>query len=178
MQPSEMPQTRVEFLRDLSEHAPAAMRFFGADFLFIIAYLIVFAALFEVTAGRWRTLAIMALGAGIIGALCDVVENASLLTYAWGSMRGADLIEPPLPLMYWVTNLKATLIGIGIVMFGAIFPRRTALEWTISILMILLGPAGALAIAYPDLKQWPTLLFVVALLLQSVYFRRRYRSPQ
>ena len=178
MQPSEMPQARVEFLRDLSQHAPAALRFFGADFVFIITYVIVFATLFEVTASRSRTIAMVALGAGILGALFDLVENASFITYAWGSMRGADFIEPALPLAYYVTNFKESLIGISIVMFGTIFPRRTSLEWILSVLMILLAPLDATAIAYPDLKQLPSLLFVVALPLMSIYFLLRFRSAE
>lgn len=178
MQPSEMPQARVEFLRDLSQHAPAALRFFGADFVFIITYVIVFATLFEVTASRSRTIAMVALGAGILGALFDLVENASFITYAWGSMRGADFIEPALPLAYYITNFKESLIGISIVMFGTIFPRRTSLEWILSVLMILLAPLDATAIAYPDLKQLPSLLFVVALPLMSIYFLLRFRSAE
>ena len=178
MQPSEMPQARVEFLRDLSQHAPAALRFFGADFIFIITYVIVFATLYEVTAGRSRTIALIAIFAGVLGALCDLLENASFITYAWGSMRGADFIEPALPLAYYVTNFKESLLGIGIVMFGAIFPRRTALEWTLSILMILGAPLDALAIAYPNLKQLPTLLFVLALPLMSIYFFSRFRNAE
>lgn len=178
MQPSEMPQARVEFLRDLSQHAPAALRFFGADFVFIITYVIVFATLFEVTASRSRTIAMVALGAGILGALFDLVENASFITYAWGSMRGADFIEPAVPLAYYITNFKESLIGISIVMFGTIFPRRTSLEWILSVLMILLAPLDATAIAYPDLKELPSLLFVVALPLMSIYFLLRFRSAE
>lgn len=178
MQPSEMPQARVEFLRDLSQHAPAALRFFGADFIFIITYVIVLATLYEVTAGRSRTIAMIAIWAGVLGALCDLLENASFITYAWGTMRGADFIEPALPLAYYVTNFKESLLGIAIVMFGAIFPRRTALEWTLSILMILGAPLDALAISYPNLKQLPALLFVLALPLMSIYFFSRFRSAE
>ena len=116
--------------------------------------------------------------AGVLGALCDLFENASFITYAWGSMRGADFIEPALPLAYYVTNFKESLLGIGIVMFGTIFPRRTALEWTLSILMILGAPLDALAIAYPNLKQLPTLLFVLALPLMSIYFFNRFRNAE
>jgi hypothetical protein len=172
LQPSYPPAAPAEMLIASRDYPALALRFFAADTLFVLSYLIVFAGLFGLTAERARPLAQIGLGAGILAALFDATENAVFITYALLSDGGAPLPEPAGLPLFVVANLKWVAAFATLYAFGLAFPRHNRLGWLISGLMLLFPLFGALSIAAPALGQWRGLFFLVGMPLFALTFWR------
>lgn len=175
LQPSIPSGPVSEFVRATNEHPNLVLRFFAVDSLFVPSYLMVFIGLYAVTGERSRAFAVVGLGAGVLAALLDAVENAYLINYALLATLGIQLTDPALPLIFNVANLKWMAAFAAMYAFGLIWPREDALDWVISVLMLLVPLVGVLGIALPALVGVRLLPLVVGMPLFAWYFWKRAR---
>ncbi len=173
-----MPGTVEDFVRATNEYPNSALGFFGADSLFVLSYLLVFAGLYAVTAERGRVFALVGLGAGVLTALVDAAENGLFIIYALRAQRGVPLTAPDLPLVYLLTHLKWMAAFATLYAFGLVFPRQVWLERIISGLMVLFPVIGVLGIANPTLILVRGLFLLLGMVLFAVYFWDRVRREQ
>jgi hypothetical protein len=151
LQPGSVPVPVEDFVRPTNEYTGTVLGFFGGDSLFILSYLLVFVGLYVVTAERARPFALLGLAAGVLTALFDAAENAFLITYALSARNGMPLTTPDLPLVYILANLKWMAAFATLYAFGAVFPRRTRVEWVILVLSLVFPLVGVLGVANPPL---------------------------
>lgn len=170
VQPSVRPVSIEEFARATNDYPDASLGFFGADSLFILSYALVFVGLYAAAAERARAFALVGLGAGLLAAMLDALENAFFITYALAARNNMPLTNPDLPLLYVVTNLKWMAAFATLYAFGLVFPRRTLLEWAIAALMLLFPLVGVLGVANPSLIAIRGLFFLIGLPLFAWYF--------
>jgi hypothetical protein len=176
LQPSIPSGPLSEFVRATNEHPELALRFFAVDSLFVSSYLMVFVGLYAVTGERSRAFAAVGLGAGVLAALLDAIENAYLINYALLATHGVELTDPALPLIFNVANLKWMAAFTAMYAFGLVWPRENVLGWLISVLMLLFPVVGVLGIAMPALVQVRLVLFIVGMPLFAWYFWRRAKG--
>jgi hypothetical protein len=176
LQPSYPPAAADEILRASRDYPALTLRFFAADSLFVLSYLMVFAGLFGLTAGRSRTLAAIGLGAGVLAALFDATENAYFVSYALLAEGSAPLPEPGGMALFIIANLKWMAAFATLYAFGLAFPRHDLLGRVISALMLLFPLYGVLSIAVPALGLWRGLFFLVGMPLFAIYFWRAARA--
>ncbi len=162
-----------EFVKATNEHADLVLRFFALDSLFVLSYLMVFVGLYAVTRERSQAFAVAGLGAGVLAASLDAIENAYLINYALLAKVGVELTDPALPLIYNVANLKWMGAFAAMYAFGLVWPREGILGWALSILMLLFPLVGVLGIAVPALVDLRLVLFVVGMPPFAWYFWRR-----
>ena len=175
LQPSHPIGTVPDFMRPIIEYPKLVLRFFTADSLFVLSYLVVFVGLFTVVIGRARTFAYIGLGAGILAALLDAIENSLFITYAWVVLKNVPLTEPALPLIYIIANLKWMGAFAAFLVFGLVWPRDEWLGWVVSSLMLLLVLIGVLGIYFPGLVRICASLLPLGMLLFAWYFWKQAR---
>jgi hypothetical protein len=173
LQPSYPPAPAEEFARASNEVPEVALRYFAADSLFVLSYLMVFAGLYGLTAGRARPLAVVGLAAGGLAAFFDTAENAFFISYAMLAQSGAPLVEPDVPLVFILANLKWAAAFATLYAFGLAFPRGDGLGWAISALMLLFPVVGTLGVALPELAALRGLFFLIGMPLFAFYFWRQ-----
>ncbi len=176
LQPSVPPVPLSEFVRPTNEYPELALRFFAADSLFVLSYLMVFVGLYTVVVDRSRVFAGVGLGAGVLAALLDVTENAFFITYARLALNTVPLEQPMLPLIYVLANLKWMAAFAALYAFGLVWPRDSWLGRIISGLMLIFPLVGVLGIANPDMIAWRGLFFLIGMLLFAWYFWRQARK--
>lgn len=176
LQPSHPPGTVSDFMRPIIEHPKLVLRFFTADSLFVLSYLVVFVGLFTVVIGRSRTFAYIGLGAGILAALLDAIENSFFITYASMALKNVPLTEPALPLIYIIANLKWMGAFAAFFVFGLVWPRDEWLGWVVSSLMLLFVLIGVLGIYFPGLVLTCASFLLFGMLLFSWYFWKQARK--
>lgn len=175
LQPSTPSGSEIEFIRVINEYPQPVLRFFTADSLFVLSYLVVFFGLYAVTSERARLLAWLGLGAGILAALLDATENAFFINYALLAVNGVPLATPELPLIYHIANLKYMAAYATFYAFGLVFPRQDWLGWLISVLMLAFPVVGVLGNLSPLLYELRGLFLLVGMALFCVYFWQRSR---
>lgn len=158
------------FRAPLTEHTDAVLLFFVGDTLLPIAYALVFVGLYVVTAKQARPFARVGLGAGLGLALFDVTENAIFISYALMAQQGIDIGELPIPLFYAVTTLKWTLSFACLLSFGLVFPRRTALEKVMRLLMLVYPVVGALGVSNADMRNLRGPFLLLGMIFFAFYF--------
>lgn len=163
LQPSVPPSRPADFVRATNEFPKMALRFFAADSLFVLSYVIVFIGLYGVTAERAPVLATIGLGAGIVAALLDAAENAFFITYALLALEGVQLVEPAVLLIAVLANLKWMGAFAALYAFGLIWPRTKWLDSIVAGLMLLFPLVGVLGVASPALIAWRGLFFLVGM---------------
>jgi hypothetical protein len=159
-----------EFVRSINEHPELTLRFFAADSLFVLSYLMLFVGLYATVAGRSRALAGVGLAAGALAALFDAAENAYFITYARLAANDVFLTDPALPLIYLLANLKWMAAFAALYAFGLAWPRENWLGWALSGLMLLFPLVGILGVASSDLVVLRGLFFLVGLVLFAWHF--------
>lgn len=169
LQPSLPGGPASEFMRASNDYPDRALRFFALDSLFVPSYLLVFAGLYAVARQRSGLFAALGLGAGILAAVLDAVENAYFINYALLAKSGAPLSDPALPLVYNLANLKWMAAFTALYALGLIWPRHGLLEWIISALMLLFPLVGVLGVAFPGLVALRGLFFLVGMPLFAWY---------
>ena len=174
LQPGPMPVR--QFAAASNRYPDQALAFFAGDSLFVLSYLMVFAGLYELTKGRGRVLALLALGAGVLTGLFDAIENAHFITYALLVKNGVPLSDPAIILISILNNLKwmasfATLYG-----FGLIFPTTGWLNRLVIGLMLLFPLVGVLGIAFPALIELRGLFFLLGMPLFAIVFWRESQT--
>jgi hypothetical protein len=173
VQPTEGVATRQEILAMAQQHTRALLGFMALDTLFVIGYVTVFAVVFLAIPKEDRLIGGIGLGAGILGGLADMIENALYVVYALGALHGNTELAPSVPLHYYVTSLKWMGAFAGVGMQLLVFPRRTILERTIVGFMSTLPIGGAISIAWPSLMPVRAIFTLVGLPLLAVYFHKR-----
>jgi hypothetical protein len=173
LQPSTPSGPVSEFVRATNEEPDLALGFFAADTLFVLSYLMVFVGLHAVTGERSRVYAGLGLGAGALAAVLDATENAYFINYALLAKNNVPLVEPALPLIYNLSNLKWMAAFAALYAFGLVWPRNSKLEWLISGLMLLFPVVGAASAALLELMMGPPLIFLIGMPLFVWYFWRK-----
>ncbi len=180
LQPVE-PLSLSEFFEAAEEHPDVTLGYFGADTLFVLSYLMVFAGLYVVTSERSRVFAVIGLCAGALAAFFDATENAQFIFHALAiqnQVPAGDLPAPDLLLFFTLTNLKWMAAFATLYAFGLIFPRRNWLEWAIMALMLIFPLVGILGIANSSLLIVRSLLMAVGMPLFAWYFWQRARDEK
>lgn len=173
IQPSIPSGTIEEFVRATNEYPEVVLRFMAADSLFILSYLIVFVGLHTVLLVRASTIAWLGLFTGFLTASMDAIENAYFINYAMLSQQGVHLLEPELPLIYNVANLKWMAAFATLYAFGLVWPRDNWLERVILIVMLLFPLFGVLGVIYPGLIPYRGLFFLIGMPLFASYFWKK-----
>ncbi len=163
------------FMQSVRATGPA-LAFFAADTVFVLGYTLVFAGLYSVTAPRAPVFAALGLGAGVLTALLDTLENALFIVYALHERAGVGVTDPALTLIYALTTLKWAAAFATLLAFGLVYPRAALVERVIAGLMLLFPLVGALGVALPDLIALRGLFFLVGMPLFAWDFWRRARS--
>lgn len=176
LQPSTPSGTTAEFIKVINTYPQLMLRFFTADSLFVLSYLVVFFGLFVVASERSFPLAWLGLGAGILAAILDATENAFFINYALLVANGVPLTDPELPLIYHIANLKYMAAFAAFYAFGLVFPRQNWLGWVISVLMLAFPLIGVLGNLAPLLYEVRGLFLLVGMALFCWYFLQRTRA--
>jgi len=176
LQPSTPVGTAVQFAKVINTYPDHVLRFFSADSLFVISYLIVFAGLFIITSRRTPVLAWIGLGAGLLAGLLDATENTFFINYALLVKNGVLLTDPELPLIYHIANLKWMGAFSAFFAFGLGFPRDELLGWLISTIMVAFPIVGVLGIFSPFLYELRGLFLLVGMPLFALDFWLRVRQ--
>jgi len=176
LQPSNPIGTVTDFMRPIINYPKLLLQFFTADSMFVLSYLVVFVGLFTVVVGRSRTLACIGLGAGILAALLDAIENSFFITYAKMSFNEVPLPDPALPLIYIVASLKWMGVFAAFFVLGLVWPRDNWLGKIVSGLMLLFVLVGVLSIIFPSLVKVSLLILLLGMPLFAWYFWRQARS--
>ena len=169
-QPSYPPTALADFVRPITAYPDQMLRFFAADSLFVMSYLMVFAALYGVMPGRVRPLALVGFGAGILTALFDATENGFFITYALLARQATPLPDPPLTLIFMLSYLKWAASFTTLYAYGLVLPRNTRLSWVVDGLMLLFSLVGVLSIAWPGLTDLRGLFLLLGMALFAAYF--------
>jgi len=175
LQPSLPTGPVSEFVQPINEYPELTLRFFAADSLFVLSYLMLFVGLYASVVKRSRTFAQVGLAAGMLAALLDAAENAYFITYALLALNDVQLSEPALPLIYVLANLKWMAAFGTLYAFGLVWRRDNRLGWAISALLLLFPLVGALGVAWPDLVAVRGLFFLVGLPLFAWHFWQESR---
>jgi hypothetical protein len=176
LQPSHPINTITDFMRPIINCPKLVLQFFTADSMFVLSYLVVFVGLFTVVVGRSRTIACIGLGAGILAALLDAIENSFFITYALMSLNEGSLPDPALPLIYIVANLKWMGAFAAFFAFGLVWPRDNWLGKIVSGLMLLFVLVGVLSIIFPFLVKVGLALLLFGMPLFAWYFWRQAKK--
>jgi hypothetical protein len=176
LQPSVPAVATSEFLEPINRHPDVMLRFFSADSLFIISYLMVFVGLYATVVTRSPTYAVIGMGAGILAALLDATENAYFISYARLAQDGVAVKDPALPLVFVIGNLKWMSAYVTLVAFGLVWPRHDWLGWVISVLMLLFPVVGVLGVVWSSLIPLRGLFFLAGFALFAWHFWREARQ--
>ncbi|MFQ5401377.1 MAG: hypothetical protein ACE5E7_17485 [Anaerolineae bacterium] len=165
-----------QFVYPTNTYPELALRLFTADSFFILGYLMVFAGLYMVTRAQVQIFAVLGLGAGMLTALFDALENAFFITYASLAANGVPLADPALPLIYIVANLKWMSAFVTLLAFGLVWPRDGWRGRGISAIMLLFAFTGVLGVLEPAWVPVRGLFFLVGMPLFAWDFWQRSRS--
>jgi hypothetical protein len=176
LQPSQPSGPASDFVRPINEVPKLVLRFFAADSLFVLSYLMLFVGLYATVLDRSRVFARIGLGAGILAAFFDVTENALFITYALLALNGVPLTDPALPWIYVIANLKWMAAFATLYAFGLVWPRDTWLGWLLTILMLLFPIVGVLGVALPEWVDVRGLFFLIGMPLFAWHFWRETRT--
>jgi hypothetical protein len=163
LQPSMAANTLAEFIQPANEYPELTLRFFAADSLFVLSYVMVFVGLYTITAEFAPLFAKIGLGAGILTGLFDAAENAFFIVYATQSLNGVTLTEPNLPLIYILANLKWMGAFGAMYAFGLSWPKNGRLDQLLTFLMLFFPLLGVLGVAQPGLVDLRGLFFLVGM---------------
>lgn len=167
-----LPLSSSEFLVASTDYADITLGFFGADTLFVLSYLIVFAGIYTLTRETAPPFAMIGLLAGVFTALMDTVENGYFITYALAGRAGVTAPAPDFMLPFLLGHLKWAGAFATLYIFGVAFPRRTLFDKILLALMLLFPLIGVLGIANPLLVALRGLFFLGGMPLFAIYFWR------
>lgn len=178
VQLTEVVATSQEILAMARDHTSMLLGFMAFDTIFVIGYVTVFAVTFLAIPKEDRLIGGIGLGAGILAGVADMTENALYVVYALGALHGNMELAPWLPLHYLATSVKWMAAFTAVGMQLLVFPRRTALERSIVVVMCTFPILGAISTAWPALAPLRALFFVVGLPLLAIYFHKRATQPE
>lgn len=178
IQPSYPPARPEAFLTVINNYPEHLLRFYAADSLFVLSYLLVFAVLYGVTAGRVPVLAAVGLAAGVITGICDALENGFFITFALLTQQGEVFTDGQIPFLtiYMLANIKWMGAFLVMAAFGLALPRDTRLSWLVSGLALLFPLVGIAGIARPALTDLRGLFLLLGMLLFALYFWQQLRQ--
>ncbi len=178
LQPSFPAAPPGDIVAVINSYPGAMLRFFAADSLFILSYLLVFGALYALAAPQSPALAVIGLAAGGLAAFLDATENAVFISFATLAQQGVQTSvgELPLPALYIAANLKWMAAYAALYAFGLALPRESRLDWLVAGLMLLFPLVGALTMLVPTLTSVIALLMLVGMPLFAFYFWRLLRK--
>ncbi len=178
IQPSYPPARPEAFLAVINNYPQQQLRFFAADTLFVLGYLLVFAVMYGITTQHTPVLAAVGLVAGVVTGICDALENGFFITFALSVQQGVVFTDGEIPFLtvYMLSNMKWMAAFLAMAAFGLALPRDTRLAWLVAGLALLFPLVGAAGIAWPALTDIRGLFLLVGMLLFALYFWQRLRQ--
>jgi hypothetical protein len=123
------------YAQHLFAHAPALRGLMALDLAFLVLYTAFFAALAIYLRGRGAPFTYLALGALVLTALLDIVEDHHILSM----LRAAELGELPtaghIAFQAVESATKFSISYLGLVLFGLAIPRTTKLGWALALFL-------------------------------------------
>jgi hypothetical protein len=134
---------RGTYAKSLLEHASGVRLVFALDIAFIALYTGFFAALARILRGQ--PFVTIALGAMLVTALLDIVEDHRILSVLAASEQGG---RPDLDSLIFQQTLSSTKFSVSYValfLFGLAIPRTTKLGWALALFLTVGTLATAVA---------------------------------
>jgi hypothetical protein len=128
-------QVPDEYARTLLAHPNPLRLLFGLDIGFLVLYTAFFAAFAHYLRALGRPFTHLALGAMVLTALLDIVEDhhiAALLTLA---EHGRPISDSSIVFEDVLSQSKFTVSFISLVMFGLAVPRTSKLAWALALFL-------------------------------------------
>lgn len=138
------------YAQRLLAQAGAVRVIFGIDIAFLVLYTGFFAALADYLRRRGRPFVTLALGALLVTALLDIVEDHHILALLGVAEAHHPIDDGALVLQQVISSTKFSVSYLALVLFGLAVPRDTRLGWVLSIFLVA-GTlvSGALGYAAP-----------------------------
>lgn len=171
LQPSLPDAHNIDFYHATLNSPRSVLAFMAIDTLFIFGYLTVFIGLYECTFRHSRVLATVALVFGLIGGICDLVENSFFISYALQGLYQHPLGPPALPLIYVLASMKWLAAFLSIFLYGLLWQGDSRFNRTLSFLLLAFPLLGALTIAIPELLPARSLPLLVALVMLAWHWK-------
>ena len=121
----------------LVEHAQALRTVFALDVAFLILYTAFFAALAAYLRELGRPFVNLALGAMVLTALLDVVEDHHILAMLDAAEHRVLPSAAAISFQTVESAVKFTCSYVALVLFGLAIPRTTKLGWGLSLLLVV-----------------------------------------
>ena len=138
---------------------------FTVDNLFLVSYAAFFVGLGILFQSQADSLVVkLGVGAMLLVALLDAIENHHITTMAQAASAGVSLFDEEIRTQVIMSSLKFHVSCLGALLFAVAFPRKSWLGRTISWLLAAYGFFGVLVLTSP-----PSLLLTLAL-LRTVFF--------
>jgi hypothetical protein len=120
----------------LLAQAGAVRVIFGLDIAFLVLYTGFFAALADYLRRRGRPFVTLALGALLVTALLDIVEDHHILALLGVAEAHRPIDDGALVVQQVISSTKFSVSYLALVLFGLAVPRDTRLAWVLSIFLV------------------------------------------
>lgn len=109
---------------------------FGLDVAFLVLYSGFFAALADDLRRRGRPFVAIALGAMLVTALLDIVEDHHILALLGMAEAHRPIDDGALVLQQVISSTKFSISYLALVLYGLAVPRDSRLGWVLSIFLV------------------------------------------
>ncbi|HEY0195394.1 MAG TPA: hypothetical protein VGC42_29970 [Kofleriaceae bacterium] len=109
---------------------------FGLDIAFLVLYTAFFAALADYLRRLGRPFVAIALGAMLLTALLDIVEDHHILALLGVAEAGRPIDDGALVAQQVISSTKFSVSYLALVLFGLAVPRDTRLGWVLAIFLV------------------------------------------
>ena len=138
---------------------------FTVDNLFLVSYAAFFVGLGVLLQSQADSLVVkLAVGAMLLVALLDAIENHHITAMAQAAVAGIPLLDEEIRTQVIISSLKFHVSCFGALLFAVAFPRKSRLGRIITWLLAGYGFFGVLVLTSP-----PSLLLTLAL-LRTAFF--------
>ena len=154
-----------EYTERIIRHAGPLNAAFTVDNLFVVSYAAFFVGLAILFQSRAGSLVVkLGVGAILLVALLDSVENHHITAMAQAALAGVALSDQEIRTQVIISSLKFHVSCFGALLFAVAFPRESQLGKLIGWLLAGYGFCGVLVLTSP-----PSLLLTLAL-LRTAFF--------
>ena len=168
------------YAAQLVAQAGALRVIFGLDIAFLVLYTGFFAALADYLRRRGRPFVAIAIGAMLVTALLDIVEDHHILALLGMAEAHRPIDDGALVLQQVISSTKFSVSYLALVMFGLAVPRDSRLGWALSIFLVG-GTLVSGALGYAAPPAWRASLdggrwigFLAGFALAAVWLRAEH----
>jgi hypothetical protein len=177
-EPHEHVRPSAEYTQALLAHAGALRVVFALDVAFLVLYTAFFAALAHHLRELDRPFVGLALGALVLTALLDIVENHHILALLSAAEQGRPAGDGAIAFQEALSSTKFSVSYVGLFLFGLAIPRTSRLAWALALFLTagtivtaVLGYAAP-ADARPLIELGRLIGFLVGFGLAGAWLRR------